>query len=144
MFLLIRPISFSAGLISLTLRLLLKFGLGSFNLIKHSFLLFVNTSALVYLCLSWVSFHLCLSCCGYYRLLFRRLLLSIRSIFCCIALFLIFRGWMSYPQMLMLYLLWIVFMLSFNLIWKWLFVFRNYNDLIISNKSLSNWIIFLS
>ena len=56
MFLLIRSISFFAGLIRLALGLFLKFGLWSFNVIKHSFLPFVNIR--INISLSFMSFFL--------------------------------------------------------------------------------------
>ena len=82
MFLLIRPFPFFAGFINLTQGLFLKFGLWSFNVIKHSFLPFVNI-----LSPSSVSFQRCLFSFQYDRLpLYRSLLLS-SSAFCYIAFF---------------------------------------------------------
>ena len=79
---------FFASLISLTLRLFLKFALWYFYLIKtHS-----------------CHFLTLLFCYEYYRLLFFRLLLSSCLVFCSTVLFLSYRGWMSHPQMLMFFL----------------------------------------
>ena len=103
MFLLIQPISFFAELISLTIGLFLKFGLWSFNVMKHSFLPFVNIWFNI--SFSFMSFFQPrLSCYEYYRLPFCRLLLSSRLAFSGIALFLIYTGWMSHLQRLMLHL----------------------------------------
>ena len=78
---------FFASLISLTLRLFLKFALWYFYLIKtHSY--HFLTLCLVRICPAIDFFIPCLFCYEYYRLLFFRLLLSSCFVFCSIVLFL--------------------------------------------------------
>lgn len=129
---------FLASLISLTLRLFLKFALWYFYLIKTHSSHFL-TLCLVCICPSIDFFILCLFCYEYYRLLFFRLLLSSSLVFCSIVLFLSYRGWMSHPQMLMFFLSYGQSLCHISISFENGFLFfRNFNDFIIANNFLLN------
>ena len=139
MFLLIWPISLFAGLISLTLRLFLKLGLWSFNIIKHSFLPFVNIRFNI--SLSFMNFFLSMFILLWILLLaFLYVVIVSFSIFWYCSFFNLYRLHVLSANVNVVSVLWIVFISSFNLFWKWLLLFWNFNDLIISNKLLFNWI----
>ena len=104
--------------------------------LKHSFLPFVN-----------IRFNIPLSLMSFFPSVFILLLASLQvvviewfSIFWYYTFFNLYRLDVLSANINVVPLLWIVFMSSFNLFCKLLFVFRSFHDLIISNKSLSNWI----